>query len=1158
MSTFSAATLPPGSGAAGGSSGGSTHHSVLGSGTTTTVHVNDAVQSYRLMEAMRHGDVDGLAALAAAAGSPIPTLPADLAAKFGSVLHLAIALAPVRVAEWLLNHAAVPADLANAAHPQTGETPLHVAVRSHRRDLIDVLLAVPGINDGARDAAGRRPMDVAPSEEVRQVLADHQAAFVPQATARMHALAEAGDFAGLQALFGDARTAALVDINHRNPATGNTVLHEAARLGNEPMARWCLTVRSADPFVRDRKGKYFYEVTKNDDIKALFKRSISAASPMTVAPDQMPHMQGILCKWTNYASGYKARWFVLDQGILSYYKHQDDVPNSCRGSIHLKIATLWIDSSDRHRFDIIGKGSVRYHLRADHVAETMRWIHAIRQTKLSLNDADRQRRAAAAAAASSSTPALPAGSSQDLAASSSGQLPEDPAGAAEPGMPLNTPLIDSRAALADPNALPPLGQRRASVGSLLGDADQEDADDDAANGSAAASVPHPTKLAMSVNAIRMQLEMQAHLVAGIVPGTVPDPQVASTLRLVTATVASLMDEIVRMTEDREAYWRRRCDAEQTRKTAFETALANLAQEYQVVESEARTMADTLRRQHKLKVQAAGGSAGRRSPAAPAPALIDFPTTTAASQAEQAPVQQQQVLDPAQLAAVAPTDQTATPTFTPAAAAAVELAPALTEPERLVASWIGADEDTDEDDDDDDEFFDAIGDEEAEETTKSSGSTSLMATSARGYETPTYSFSANMRTALPVDHALIKSEVSLWSVLKNAVGKDLTRITLPVHFNEPVSMLQRLCEEVDYAPLLDMAWKRERSDERLLLVAAFAMSGYASTVDRVGKPFNPLLGETFEYVRADRGYRYVAEQVSHHPPISACHCESEHWEFYEEVFAKNSFWGRSFEIQPQGVCHVKIKRDDGVEHYSWRKVTTSVHNLIVGTLYIDHHGDLEVTNHTTREKLVLTFKPTGWRNRDRCAVEGKLFDARGTATWSLHGTWDDKLVAKPLAKDARAFSLSAGGANGGGDDAASVANGKNGGNSRGNSVTLWKRHPCVLTESNFHLTPFAISLNELPATLKPVLCPTDARLRPDQRAMEEGRYDDAATEKNRLEEKQRAARRTREAQGLGHAPHVPKWFTVDHDADSGERYWRFTGEYWAARDRGDWAGVPDIY
>lgn len=45
------------------------------------------------------------------------------------------------------------------------------------------------------------------------------------------------------------------------------------------------------------------------------------------------------------------------------------------------------------------------------------------------------------------------------------------------------------------------------------------------------------------------------------------------------------------------------------------------------------------------------------------------------------------------------------------------------------------------------------------------------------------------------------------------------------------------------------------------VAAFAVSAYASTFYRAGsKPFNPVLGETYECVRPDRGFRFISEQV----------------------------------------------------------------------------------------------------------------------------------------------------------------------------------------------------------------------------------------------------------------------------------------------------------
>lgn len=45
------------------------------------------------------------------------------------------------------------------------------------------------------------------------------------------------------------------------------------------------------------------------------------------------------------------------------------------------------------------------------------------------------------------------------------------------------------------------------------------------------------------------------------------------------------------------------------------------------------------------------------------------------------------------------------------------------------------------------------------------------------------------------------------------------------------------------------------------MASFAISAYASSYYRAGsKPFNPVLGETYECVRKDKGFQYFAEQV----------------------------------------------------------------------------------------------------------------------------------------------------------------------------------------------------------------------------------------------------------------------------------------------------------
>lgn len=59
---------------------------------------------------------------------------------------------------------------------------------------------------------------------------------------------------------------------------------------------------------------------------------------------------------------------------MSYYANQDDTNNSCRGSLNLGFATLHLDSSEKLKFEIIGKNDIRWHLKANHPIETNRWV----------------------------------------------------------------------------------------------------------------------------------------------------------------------------------------------------------------------------------------------------------------------------------------------------------------------------------------------------------------------------------------------------------------------------------------------------------------------------------------------------------------------------------------------------------------------------------------------------------------------------------------------------------------------------------------------------------------------------------------------------------------------------------------------------------------
>ena len=116
-----------------------------------------------------------------------------------------------------------------------------------------------------------------------------------------------------------------------------------------------------------------------------------------------------------------------------------------------------------------------------------------------------------------------------------------------------------------------------------------------------------------------------------------------------------------------------------------------------------------------------------------------------------------------------------------------------------------------------------------------------------HELTTIEEAQEFRTTLPA----LKppdQKVSVWKVIKDAVGKDLSRFCVPVYFNEPITMLQKVSELMDYEELLVKAASPEMSSDsirRILQVTAFAIAQYKCSDHRLNKPFNPILGETFE-------------------------------------------------------------------------------------------------------------------------------------------------------------------------------------------------------------------------------------------------------------------------------------------------------------------------
>lgn len=257
--------------------------------------------------------------------------------------------------------------------------------------------------------------------------------------------------------------------------------------------------------------------------------------------------------------------------------------------------------------------------------------------------------------------------------------------------------------------------------------------------------------------------------------------------------------------------------------------------------------------------------------------------------------------------------------------------------------------------------------------------------------------------------------------------------------------------------------------------------------------------------------------------------------------KSKFYGRSFDINPLGTWFLKLRPATGGEElYTWKKVTSSVVGIITGSPTVDNYGPMEIKNWTTGEVCILDFKPRGWKASSAYQVTGKVMDSEGCPKWSIGGRWNDKIYARHTP---------------GYYDSAALSHGSPKQDPEAPQAFLVWQANTRPSGIPFNLTPFVLTLNGIPDRLRPQLPPTDTRLRPDQRAMEDGEYDLAATEKHRVEEKQRAKRRERDANG---EEFEPNWFTRAKCEITGEAYWAYNGQYWKCRKAHDWTACEDIF
>lgn len=388
-----------------------------------------------------------------------------------------------------------------------------------------------------------------------------------------------------------------------------------------------------------------------------------------------------------------------------------------------------------------------------------------------------------------------------------------------------------------------------------------------------------------------------------------------------------------------------------------------------------------------------------------------------------------------------------------------------------------------------------------------------------------------RTTIPPSTA---QPPSLISFLRKNVGKDLSTISMPVTANEPVSLLQRQAEQLEYSHLLDSACTAPAgTGERLLYVTAFAISSLSANRAKeraIRKPFNPMLGETYELIHPSSGFRFLAEKISHRPVRVACQAESTHWSFIHSPSPSQKFWGKSAEITVDG--RVRVRLHEGGECYSWTPATCFLRNVIAGEKYVEPVASMTVVEETSGRKAVMVFKSGGMFSGRSEDISVQVHDAHGEVLpLGMSGKWTSHL---------------------------SLTNGKE----------IWRVGELVEgAGKRYGMTGFAATLNEITDVEAggKALPPTDSRKRPDQQMYEEGDVDGAERMKAALEEAQR--RRRKEMENAGKR-WDPRWFE-QVSADGNEEVWMLKGEregrdYWHVREavqgfkHGVWDGVREVF
>merc|ERR1719509_182140 len=239
---------------------------------------------------------------------------------------------------------------------------------------------------------------------------------------------------------------------------------------------------------------------------------------------------------------------------------------------------------------------------------------------------------------------------------------------------------------------------------------------------------------------------------------------------------------------------------------------------------------------------------------------------------------------------------------------------------------------------------------------------------------------------------------IWFLMKQVrPGMDLSRVVLPTFILEPRSFLDKLSDYYYHADIISRAALEPEPYQRMKTVVQWYLSGFYKKPKGLKKPYNPILGETFRcYWQHENGSKtfYLAEQVSHHPPISSFYATNRQDGFTISgtILAKSKFYGNSTSAILMGVCTLSLIGRG--EEYVMTMPYAHCKGILMGTMTMELGGKVQISCEKTGYNTEMEFKlrPFLGGGEFTNAVSGRLKLGKETLS-VIDGHWVDKVSIK---------------------------------------------------------------------------------------------------------------------------------------------------------------------